>query len=47
MMGERLTIFMVEWQVTEDEVEIWILKAITAKLLDCKMDQMNQIVLVR
>ncbi|KAG9441777.1 hypothetical protein H6P81_017631 [Aristolochia fimbriata] len=33
--------------ITDDEVELWIVKAITAKLLDCKMDQMNQTVIVR
>nr|DAD35075.1 TPA_asm: hypothetical protein HUJ06_005715 [Nelumbo nucifera] len=33
-------------QVTDDEIELWIVKAITAKLLDCKMDQMNQVVIV-
>ncbi|KAF2313681.1 hypothetical protein GH714_012694 [Hevea brasiliensis] len=29
-----------------DEVELWVVKAITAKLINCKMDQMNQVVLV-
>ncbi|CAL5367585.1 unnamed protein product [Camellia sinensis] len=33
-------------QVNDDEVEMWVVKAITAKLIDCKMDQMNQIVIV-
>ncbi|KAG9439064.1 hypothetical protein H6P81_019229 [Aristolochia fimbriata] len=33
-------------RITDDEVELWIVKAITAKLLDCKMDQMNQNVIV-
>ncbi|XP_010260449.1 PREDICTED: eukaryotic translation initiation factor 3 subunit M-like [Nelumbo nucifera] len=33
-------------RVTDDEIELWIVKAITAKLLDCKMDQMNQVVIV-
>ncbi|KAG2295277.1 hypothetical protein Bca52824_041946 [Brassica carinata] len=33
-------------QVKEEEVELWIVKAITAKLIDCKMDQMNQVVIV-
>ncbi|CAG7881943.1 unnamed protein product [Brassica rapa] len=33
--------------VKEEEVELWIVKAITAKLIDCKMDQMNQVVIVR
>ncbi|KAH0881714.1 hypothetical protein HID58_069108 [Brassica napus] len=32
-------------QVKEEEVELWIVKAITAKLIDCKMDQMNQVVI--
>lgn len=31
----------------DDEVELWVVKAITAKLMDCKMDQMNQVVIVR
>lgn len=34
-------------QVNDEEVELWVVKAITAKLVDCKMDQMNQVVLVR
>lgn len=33
-------------QVEDHEVEHWVVKAISAKLLDCKMDQMNQVVLV-
>ncbi|XP_010492404.1 PREDICTED: eukaryotic translation initiation factor 3 subunit M [Camelina sativa] len=33
-------------QVNEEEVELWVVKAITAKLVDCKMDQMNQVVIV-
>lgn len=33
-------------QVTEEEVELWIVKAIIAKLIECKMDQMNQVVIV-
>ncbi|KAG7575662.1 Winged helix DNA-binding domain superfamily [Arabidopsis thaliana x Arabidopsis arenosa] len=33
-------------QVNEEDVELWIVKAITAKLIDCKMDQMNQVVIV-
>ncbi|KAJ4960398.1 hypothetical protein NE237_020308 [Protea cynaroides] len=33
-------------RVNDDEVELWVVKAITAKLLDCKMDQMNQLVIV-
>ncbi|KAF2299302.1 hypothetical protein GH714_031421 [Hevea brasiliensis] len=30
----------------DDEVELWVVKAITAKLINCKMDQMSQVVLV-
>ncbi|KAI7979311.1 Eukaryotic translation initiation factor 3 subunit M [Camellia lanceoleosa] len=33
-------------RINDDEVEMWVVKAITAKLIDCKMDQMNQIVIV-
>lgn len=33
-------------KVNDNEVEYWVVKAITAKLLDCKMDQMNQVVIV-
>ncbi|CAA7038603.1 unnamed protein product [Microthlaspi erraticum] len=33
-------------QVNAEEVELWIVRAITAKLIDCKMDQMNQVVIV-
>lgn len=33
-------------QINDDEVELWVVKGITAKLIDCKMDQMNQIVIV-
>ncbi|CAH8385736.1 unnamed protein product [Eruca vesicaria subsp. sativa] len=33
-------------QVKEEEVELWIVKAIAAKLIECKMDQMNQVVIV-
>ncbi|KAF6139521.1 hypothetical protein GIB67_015478 [Kingdonia uniflora] len=33
-------------QITDDEVELWVVKAITDKLLDCKMDQMNHTVVV-
>ncbi|XP_008786018.1 eukaryotic translation initiation factor 3 subunit M [Phoenix dactylifera] len=33
-------------RITDEEVEYWIVKAITSKLLDCKMDQMNQFVIV-
>ena len=34
-------------QINEAEVESWIIKAITAKLLDAKMDQINKIVVVK
>ncbi|KAG5535197.1 hypothetical protein RHGRI_023100 [Rhododendron griersonianum] len=33
-------------RINDDEVEMWVVKAITAKLIDCKMDQMNQVVIV-
>ncbi|KAG2710944.1 hypothetical protein I3843_04G049600 [Carya illinoinensis] len=33
-------------RINDDEVELWVVKAITVKLIDCKMDQMNQVVLV-
>ncbi|KFK37678.1 hypothetical protein AALP_AA3G014500 [Arabis alpina] len=33
-------------QVNAEEVELWIVRAISAKLIDCKMDQMNQVVIV-
>lgn len=33
-------------RINDDEVELWVVKAITAKLISCKMDQMNQVVLV-
>ncbi|KAE8678464.1 hypothetical protein F3Y22_tig00111409pilonHSYRG00265 [Hibiscus syriacus] len=29
-------------RINEDEVEWWVVRAITAKLIECKMDQMNQ-----
>ncbi|RDX57625.1 Eukaryotic translation initiation factor 3 subunit M [Mucuna pruriens] len=31
-------------RINDDEVELWVVRAITAKLIDCKMDQMNQVV---
>ncbi|CAN6708448.1 unnamed protein product [Malus baccata var. baccata] len=34
-------------QINDDKVELWAVKAITAKLMYCKMDQMNQVVIVR
>ncbi|KAL4652830.1 uncharacterized protein LOC142621832 [Castanea sativa] len=33
-------------RINDDEVELWVVKAISAKLIDCKMDQMNQVVIV-
>ncbi|KAF4397653.1 hypothetical protein G4B88_027393 [Cannabis sativa] len=33
-------------RINDDEVELWVVKAIAAKLMDCKMDQMNQVVIV-
>ncbi|KAL4184618.1 hypothetical protein AMTRI_Chr10g226440 [Amborella trichopoda] len=33
-------------RVNDGEVEYWVVRAISAKLLDCKMDQMNQTVVV-
>ncbi|KAL0540647.1 hypothetical protein IC582_020657 [Cucumis melo] len=33
-------------QTNDDEVELWVVKAITSKLIDCKMDQMNEVVIV-
>nr|GMC67366.1 eukaryotic translation initiation factor 3 subunit M-like [Ipomoea batatas] len=35
------------YQIEDNEVEPWVVKAITAKLIDCKIDQMNQVVIVR
>ncbi|XP_031107838.1 eukaryotic translation initiation factor 3 subunit M-like [Ipomoea triloba] len=33
-------------RIEDNEVEPWVVKAITAKLIDCKIDQMNQVVIV-
>ncbi|XP_009611982.4 uncharacterized protein [Nicotiana tomentosiformis] len=33
-------------RIDDIEVESWVVKAITAKLLDCKIGQMNQVVIV-
>ncbi|KAG7016108.1 Eukaryotic translation initiation factor 3 subunit M, partial [Cucurbita argyrosperma subsp. argyrosperma] len=33
-------------RINDDEVELWVVKAITSKLIDCKMDQMNEVVIV-
>nr|GMD09473.1 eukaryotic translation initiation factor 3 subunit M-like [Ipomoea batatas] len=32
-------------RIEDNEVEPWVVKAITAKLIDCKIDQMNQVVI--
>ncbi|KAF7005935.1 hypothetical protein CFC21_021018 [Triticum aestivum] len=34
-------------EINDDEVEYWIVKAISSKILDCKVDQLNQLVIVR
>jgi translation initiation factor 3 subunit M len=33
-------------KLEDGEVELWVVKAITAKLIDCKIDQMNEVVIV-
>ncbi|XP_051115379.1 uncharacterized protein LOC127240638 [Andrographis paniculata] len=33
-------------QINEDEVESWVVKATTAKLIDCRIDQINQVVII-
>lgn len=33
-------------QIEDSEVEPWVVKAITAKLIDCRIDQINQVVIV-
>ncbi|KZV46852.1 eukaryotic translation initiation factor 3 subunit M [Dorcoceras hygrometricum] len=33
-------------KIEGNEVELWVVKAITAKLMDCRIDQMNQVVIV-
>ncbi|KAI4346694.1 hypothetical protein L6164_007567 [Bauhinia variegata] len=33
-------------RIEDDEVESWVVKAITAKLIDCKLDQLNQVIIV-
>lgn len=43
----KFIFFPCSLQIADDEVEGWVVKAITAKLLDCKIDQMNQIIIVR
>jgi translation initiation factor 3 subunit M len=34
-------------KINDDEVEYWIVKAISCKILDCKVDQLNQVIIVR
>uniref|UniRef100_A0A453GR82 PCI domain-containing protein n=1 Tax=Aegilops tauschii subsp. strangulata TaxID=200361 RepID=A0A453GR82_AEGTS len=34
-------------EINDDVVEYWIVKAISSKILDCKVDQLNQLVIVR
>ena len=38
---------MLQIHFSDDEVEQWVVKEITANLIDCKMNQMNQVVIVR
>jgi len=33
-------------QTNDDDAELWEVKAITSKLIDCKMDQTNQVIAV-
>lgn len=33
-------------RIKDDEVEYWVVKAIMSKVMDCKMDQLNQVVIV-
>uniref|UniRef100_M1DP52 PCI domain containing protein n=1 Tax=Solanum tuberosum TaxID=4113 RepID=M1DP52_SOLTU len=35
------------FQIDDIEVESWVVKAISAMLLSCKIDQMNQVITVR
>ncbi|KAK8660945.1 hypothetical protein V6N13_051850 [Hibiscus sabdariffa] len=35
-----------ECMINDDEVELCVVKAITAKLVECKLDRMNQVVVV-
>jgi len=42
-----IRLFGASLQIDNDEVELWVVKALTTKLIDCKMDQLNQVVLVR
>ncbi|KAA0053298.1 eukaryotic translation initiation factor 3 subunit M-like isoform X2 [Cucumis melo var. makuwa] len=41
-----VTCVLLVLQINDDEVELWVVKAITSKLIDCKMDQMNEVVIV-
>ena len=34
-------------EISEDEVETWSIKAITAKLVDAKLDQCNKLLVIR
>lgn len=34
-------------QVQESEVESWAIKAITAELMDAKMDQLNKVLVIK
>ena len=34
-------------KISEDEVEDWVVKAISAKLMDAKMDQLGQVVIIK
>lgn len=43
----ELPVLLFVLQINDDEVELWVVKAITSKLMDCKMDQMNEVVIVR
>ncbi|KAA0065662.1 eukaryotic translation initiation factor 3 subunit M-like isoform X2 [Cucumis melo var. makuwa] len=40
-----VTCVLLVLQINDDEVELWVVKAITSKLIDCKMDQMNEVVI--
>lgn len=39
-------LFGIPLQVADDEVEYWIVRAIAAKLLEAKMDQLRQVVII-
>lgn len=40
------SLFLLPVQVADDEVEYWIVRAIAAKLLEAKMDQLRQVVII-